>query len=214
MKYAYENLSDGQFELLITFLCQKLLGISVQAFCTGADGGRDAKFSGTAELHPSKANPWVGLVVIQGKHTNGYNRSFSETDFFAPKPNSTCIVAKEMPRIKALRESKQLDHYMLFANRRLSAIADADIVSFISAGSGIPASSIFLCGLEQLDLWMKLFPDVAKNAELDPVDSPLIIKSGRSVGRCAGLRATQGDGQGDPSSPARTSFQLRRKERA
>ncbi len=29
MKYAYEDLSDGQFESLIVFLCQRLFGISV-----------------------------------------------------------------------------------------------------------------------------------------------------------------------------------------
>ena len=55
MKFAYEDLSDDQFEVLIVLLCQRLLGISVQGFAKGPDGGRDAKFVGTAELHPSKA---------------------------------------------------------------------------------------------------------------------------------------------------------------
>jgi hypothetical protein len=64
------------------FLCQRLLGISVQGFAKGPDGGRDAKFVGTAELHPSKAAPWIGTTVIQAKHTNGYNRNFSESDFY------------------------------------------------------------------------------------------------------------------------------------
>ena len=57
MKFAYEDLSDAQFENLVVFLCQRLLGISVQGFAKGTDGGRDAKFVGTAELHPSKSNP-------------------------------------------------------------------------------------------------------------------------------------------------------------
>ena len=47
MKYAYEDLSDDQFEILIVLLCQHLLGISVQGFAKGPDGGRDAKFVGT-----------------------------------------------------------------------------------------------------------------------------------------------------------------------
>ena len=47
MKFAYEDLSDDQFESLIVFLCQRLLGISVQGFAKGPDGGRDAKFVGT-----------------------------------------------------------------------------------------------------------------------------------------------------------------------
>jgi hypothetical protein len=122
MKYAYEDLSADQFEQLIVCLCQSLLGISVQGFARGPDGGRDAKFVGTAELHPSKAAPWVGTTIIQAKHTNGYNRHFSETDFFNPKAANT-VLGKEIPHIQKLRKAKHLDHYMLFANRRLAGNA-------------------------------------------------------------------------------------------
>ena len=100
MKYAYENLGDEQFETLIIFLCQKLLGIGVQGFSKGKDGGKDAKFVGTAELHPSKASPWTGTTIVQAKHTNGYNKSFSETDFYNPKAGTTSILSEEIPRIK------------------------------------------------------------------------------------------------------------------
>ena len=72
MKFAYEDLGDDQFEVLIVLLCQRLLGIAVQGFAKGPDGGRDAKFVGTAELHPSKTAPWVGTVIVQAKHTNGF----------------------------------------------------------------------------------------------------------------------------------------------
>ena len=64
MKYSYEGLGDDQFEKLIVFLCQELLGISVQGFAKGPDGGRDAKFVGAAELHPSKAAHWIGTTII------------------------------------------------------------------------------------------------------------------------------------------------------
>lgn len=174
MKYAYEDLSDGQFENLIVFLCQRLLGISVQGFAKGPDGGRDAKFVGTAELFPSTASPWIGTTIIQAKHTNGYNRNFSESDFFSTTAANT-VLGKEIPRIKKLRESKQLDHYMLFANRRLAGNAESEIRSHIAAQCDISASSIYLCGLEQLENWLKKFQDVAKVADLDPVDSPLIV---------------------------------------
>ena len=174
MKFAYENLSDDQFESLIVFLCQRLLGISVQGFAKGPDGGRDAKFVGTAELHPSKAARWVGTTIIQAKHTNGYNRNFSESDFFSTTAVNT-VLAKEIPRIKKLRDGKQLDHYMLFANRRLAGNAESEIREYIAAQCGISASSIYLCGLEQLEVWLKTFPDVTRKADLDPVDSPLIV---------------------------------------
>lgn len=174
MKFAYEDLSDDQFEELIVLLCQRLLGVSVQGFAQGPDGGRDAKFVGTAELHPSKAAPWVGTTVVQAKHTNGYNRHFSQSDFFS-KTGANNVLGKEIPRIKKLRKAKQLDHYMLFANRRLGGNADADIRDYISVQCGIPSSSIYLCGVEQLELWLKNFPDVVNVASLDPVDSPLIV---------------------------------------
>ncbi|WPO42523.1 ABC-three component system protein [Tardiphaga sp. 42S5] len=174
MKFAYEDLSPEQFETLIVLLCQKLLGISVQGFAKGPDGGRDAKFVGTAELHPSKAAPWVGTTIIQAKHTNGYNRSFSEADFFSLTAANS-VLGKELPRVKKLRDGKLLDHYMLFSNRRLAGNAENDISSYISGQCGLPASSIYLCGVEQLELWLKNFDTVAKLANLDPIDSPLIV---------------------------------------
>ncbi len=96
MKYAYEDLSPEQFEALVVFLCQQLLGISVQGFSKGPDGGRDAKFVGTAELHPSKSAPWVGTVIVQAKHTNGVNRTFSDADFFSSTAGDT-VIGKEIP---------------------------------------------------------------------------------------------------------------------
>ena len=174
MKFAYEDLSDTQFEKLVVFLCQRLLGISVQGFAEGPDGGRDAKFVGTAELYPSKAHPWAGTTIIQAKHTNGYNRLFSESDFYSATAKNT-IIGKEIPKIKKLRASNQLDHYMLFANRRLAGNAESEIRALIAKQCAIPVESICLCGLEQLEVWLKTFPDVAKLADLDPVDSPLIV---------------------------------------
>jgi len=174
MKYAYEDLSDDQFEQLIIYLCLHLLGIAVQGFSKGPDGGRDAKFVGTAELFPSSAAPWVGTVIIQAKHTNGYNKNFSEPDFYSPK-SASCILHEEVKRIKKLRSSKQLDHYMLFANRRLAGNAESNIRRYIAKECEIPEDSIYLCGIEQLEVWLKTFPDVPDKANLDPVDSPLIV---------------------------------------
>jgi hypothetical protein len=174
MKYAYEDLSPEQFEKLVTLLCQHLLGMAVQGFATGPDGGRDAKFVGTAELFPSTADPWRGTTIIQAKHTNGYNKHFSETDFFSANC-TTNTIAKEIPRIKNLREKKELDHYMLFANRRLTGNAESEIRTFITQQCGIPQTSLYLCGVEQLELWLKRFSEVPELTGIDPVDSPLIV---------------------------------------
>lgn len=174
MKYAYEDLSPEQFEELIVHISRKLMGISVIGFSTGPDGGRDARFHGTAELHPSKAAPWVGKVVIQGKHTNGLNRSFSEVDFYS-ESNANSVLAKELPRIIALKGAGDLDHYMLFANRRLSAIADAAIRKYISGGAALPELSIFLCGVEQIESYLREFPDIPQKLSLNLFATPLIV---------------------------------------
>ena len=121
MKYAYEDMNDDQFERLVVCICRYLLGIGVQGFAKGPDGGRDAKFVGTAEQHPSKAAPWIGTTIIQAKHTIGYNRNFSEPDFFSTTGKNT-VLGKEIPRVKKLREGRQLDHYMPYFPQVESAI--------------------------------------------------------------------------------------------
>lgn len=173
MKYPYEDLSDEQFENLIILLCKSLLGVSVQGFAAGPDGGRDAKFIGRAELFPSKAAPWEGIVIIQAKHTNGYNRYFLESDFFSQSGKNT-VIAKEIPRIKKMRAAAGLDHYMLFANRRLTGGADSEIQSHISKECNIPVGSIYLAGVENLELFLRQFP-VAEMAAFNPIDSPLKV---------------------------------------
>ncbi|MDA4131820.1 MAG: hypothetical protein OK454_01665 [Thaumarchaeota archaeon] len=174
MKYAYEDLSPSQFEALVVAICQLVLGAGTQGFTAGPDGGRDAKLNGTAALLPSTAAPWQGIVIVQAKHTNGYNATFSDADFYSEK-NSATVLGKELPRIKKLRAAKSLDHYLLFSNRRLTGNAESKLRTLISKECGLPESSIMLCGVEQLELWLKLYPDAARVAAVDPIDSPLIV---------------------------------------
>lgn len=174
MKYAYEDLSSGQFESLVVAVCQFLLGAGVQGFAAGADGGRDAKFVGTAEQLPSKASPWTGTVICQAKHTNGYNRTFSDADFYSDE-NTETVLGKELRRIQALRDSKALDHYILFSNRRLTGGAESKLRQIIAKQCGLAEYSVYLCGVEQIDLWLKRFPQAADIAKIDPIDSPLIV---------------------------------------
>ena len=82
MKYEYHDLHSLQFEDLVIGICEELLGIGVQGFTDGTDGGRDARFEGTAQIFPSTQKLWNGITIIQAKHTRGINRAFSESDFF------------------------------------------------------------------------------------------------------------------------------------
>lgn len=174
MRYAYEDLSPEQFEELIVHICRKLMGASVIGFSTGPDGGRDARFFGTAQLFPSAAAPWIGKIIIQGKHTNGLNRSFSEADFYSETAANT-VLAKEIPRIVALIKAEDLNHYMLFANRKLSGIADTAIRKYLAKATGLPESSVFLYGLEQIESLLRSYPDIAENLKLNLFEMPLIV---------------------------------------
>ncbi|WP_417273179.1 ABC-three component system protein [Celeribacter halophilus] len=167
-------MSPEQFENLVTALGQELFGLAVQGFATGPDGGRDAKFEGTAERFPNAAHPWTGITIFQAKHTNGHNRVFSESDFFNTN-NNECTVEKEIPRIKKLKDNGKLDNYFLVANRRLPANAEDKIKDRIQEKTGLDRKFIYLCGIEQLELWLKRFPTIVMAADLDPIDAPLIV---------------------------------------
>jgi hypothetical protein len=85
------------------------------------------------------------------------------------------VIGKEIPRIKKLCKSNKLDHYMLFSNRRLAGNAESLIREHLSTHCDIPEVSIYLCGVEGLELFFKIFPNVPELAGLDPIDSPLIV---------------------------------------
>jgi hypothetical protein len=173
VKYAYQDLSPEQLEEVVVHICRKLLGISVIGFAAGPDGGRDARFHGTAELHPSAAAPWKGRVIIQAKHTNGYNKAFMEPDFYSANHGST-VLGKEIPRIQKLRTGGELDFYMLFANRTLTGNGDSAIRNYIAKSAGLSDDAVFLCGVGQLESYLKSFPDIADNLHLDLIEAPLI----------------------------------------
>jgi hypothetical protein len=176
MRFAYEDLSSEQFEDVVVAICQFLLGAGVQGFAAGPDGGRDAKFVGTAQLFPSTTAPWTGTVIAQAKHTNGYNKSFSDSDFYSDSSLET-VIGKELPRIKRLRANKGLDHYLIASNRRLTGNAESKLRSIIATQCGLPESSVYLCGVEQIEVWLRRFPHAVTIAKVDPIDSPLIVNS-------------------------------------
>ena len=54
MRFDDENLSDSELKNLDAFASQRLLGIFVQGFAKGPDGGRDAKSQFSALVSASK----------------------------------------------------------------------------------------------------------------------------------------------------------------
>ncbi|MGI5499374.1 ABC-three component system protein [Lentzea sp. CA-135723] len=175
MGYAYEDLDDSQFERLVVECARKLFGIGVQSFAAGVDGGRDARFEGTAERFPSTAEPWTGLTIVQAKHTNATNVHYSDSEFSGTAKSST--LSEEVIRIKKLVDAGEVDNYILFANRRLGAVTHEKVKKQIAAESGLDPKKVFLAGTEYLEDLLHRFPDLVLLARIDPIDGPLLASS-------------------------------------
>lgn len=172
--YKYEDMHSKQFEHLVVLISRKLFGIGVQSFTEGPDGGRDAKFHGTAEIFPSTNSPWQGKTIIQAKHSAGYGTSFSDSTFFNPESES-CLINKELGRIQSLVASKDLDNYILFSNRKLTGNAGTKITSYIHEYTKIPEPHIHLVGINDIDSYLANFSDIHDQLNFKISDSPLTI---------------------------------------
>ena len=165
MKYPLENLpSDKEFEDLVALICERILGIGTIVFSFGKDGGKDAKFIGTANKFPSETSPWKGKIIIQAKHTLRPNASCSDSDF------KTILKKEVIPSIKKLSDNKEIDYYLLFTNRKLSGIQDRKIEDLLDAEKLVENRVI---GSERIDLWLKKYPEMAKTLNLNRLLLPL-----------------------------------------
>jgi len=165
-------MQPSQLEDLTIGICEELFGIGVQGFTDGVDGGRDARFEGTAQIFPSTQDPWSGITIIQAKHTNGINRSFSESDFFG---NQTAQIDKEILKVKKLYDNNEIDNYILFANRKLSANKNEEILNEISSKTGLLKKNIHMMGIDDFERYLKKFPNALNSANLNVFDEPLKI---------------------------------------
>lgn len=170
-KYRYEELSPNQFESLIVDICRILLGKGTRGFAEGPDGGRDARFDGITNDYPSIRAPWGGITIIQAKHTSRYNASFSDSDFIG----SSGILNKEIERIKNLVNGDGLDHYMLFANRKLTGNKENDILNRISSECGLAYSDVRILGVEEIDQILSEYKEIAERHCLELLVGPLLI---------------------------------------
>ncbi len=133
--YRLYELNDQEFELLVGQICLRILGTGTIVFTPGKDGGRDGRFTGTAERYPSTRSPLKGKFIIQAKHTTNPSASCSDPEFKR-------IMKLERPRIKALVVAKELDHYLLFTNRRITGIKEASLTKDLKKLRGIKTANI------------------------------------------------------------------------
>jgi len=167
--YHLHELSTQEFEDLVVHICQKVLGIGTINFSEGPDGGRDGKFEGTSNQYPSVASPWTGKFIIQAKKTNNPNASCSQADF------KTKILDKEILKVLLLKQNGEVDNYLIFTNRKLSADAHQEHTDYLKSKLGL--SNISICGIEAITLWLNGNPNIVKTCHLEKFRDPLRIHS-------------------------------------
>jgi len=179
--YRLYELHDEQFEQLVVQICIQVLGTGTFSFAPGKDGGRDGRFTGTAQSYPSRESPLAGKFVIQAKHTRNGAASCSDRDF-------TQILKKELPRIRALVKSGDLEHYLLFTNRRLTGIKDAQLRQRLRKLRSLKTAGVF--GKETITSYLvgnhKLWRDLGFDTDeapfrINPSDLVTVIQNFHST---------------------------------
>jgi hypothetical protein len=179
--YRLYELHDEEFERLVIQICIKVLGTGTFSFALGKDGGRDGRFTGTAQNYPSRKSPLTGKFIIQAKHTRNASASCSDRDF-------TKILADEMPRIKLLIKAGDLDHYLLFTNRKLTGVKDQKVRKKLGAIPKLKTADIL--GTETVTSYLlgngRIWTDLGFNRDdapfrVNPTDLAAVIHSFHSV---------------------------------
>lgn len=163
MRYPLYDLSWQEFENVAISICEEILGIGTIKFADGKDGGRDAKFIGTANHFPSAASPWSGKFIIQAKHTTNIVSSCSDSEF-------NTLLKKEVESIKKLKDDDKIDNYMMFTNRKLTGLQDPKIEDFIQVELEINNQ---ILGIERIQKWLQDYPKIVKKHKLDNLLLPL-----------------------------------------
>ena len=159
IRYDFDQLSEDAFEALVIDLCNDLLGIGVQSFTKGPDGGKDGFFTGTAQTYPSKTSPWRGDFIIQAKHTTDIGASCADNDFFS---NQTSVVNKEIKRLieRRTNNGQNFDCYLIFTNRKLPGAAHTEIKNHLQNKLGIQNADVH--GIEYLTRLVEMKPELVK----------------------------------------------------
>lgn len=167
MDYRLENLSEDEFERLVNTLCQKVLGTGIVDFAKGRDGGKDGRFTGTANEYPSKTKPWSGKFIIQSKHTTNYKASCSDRPFFG---NLTSTINTETEKVKKIKANGEVDNYLLFTNRKETGNRETAI-EHIKNTTGL--INVDIIGKDTIHRWLSQNRNIIKQFGLDKFTMPI-----------------------------------------
>ena len=204
MDQRYEDYGEHQFEALVVQMCRGLFGPGVQPFAKGPDGGKDARFFGTAANFPSPGSGWAGTTIIQAKHTNEVMAHYSDAKFSGS--SATAVLTEEKVRVRGLVDRGEIDHYFLVANRRLGGLSEEAVRADIKNQCNVPGD-VFVGGVEYLDLYVRNDPTILSIPELRYMSRPMAVDS-TVLAECilAFAKTIDGGVSGFTAPVARTSY--------
>lgn len=164
-RFPIHDLDDTEFEKLVVLICREILGIGITSFAPGPDGGKDAKFEGTANAFPSEVAPATGKFIVQAKHTTSPIGTCSDYDF------EKTLIGKEIPKIKHQYDEGSLTHYLIFTNRRKTGGAENRITENIRKQTGV--AHVWLRGFEDIERELLLRPSLVMAIGLNKLRSPI-----------------------------------------
>jgi hypothetical protein len=202
--YRLYELDDKEFEDLTCRICMQILGLGTVSFSAGKDGGRDARFSGTATRFPSTASQATGKFVIQCKHTTVPGASCSDSSF-------QTLFKAELPKITQLVADGALEYYLLFTNRSLTGGMEQKLLKKLNGIKGVKAAWVLADDpiRQHLDLnptvWRSMGFQQALTFRFSPEDINEVIRS---------FHATVTNGSGQFSSAKDFDFVPKDKKNA
>jgi hypothetical protein len=163
VNYAFNLLSEGEFECLVVAICRKILGPAAHAFAKGPDGARDSSFEGTAQCYPSATSPWKGKMIIQAKHVDHPNYSCADSGFFEGKSS---VINHEINRLNQIKKDtgETFDCYLIFTNRKLTGGIYPKIIDRLKNGLNIQYADII--GVEDLTNYVNQYKELIKEFRL------------------------------------------------
>ena len=164
--YRLYELEYKEFEALVGHICHVILGTGTITFADGKDGGRDGRFTGTSNRFPSLQSPATGKFIVQAKHTIEPMASCSDKSFEK-------ILTSELPKLDALIADDELDYYLLFTNRRLTAGKEKLLRKKMCALKGI--KDAWVIGFPLIDSYLKENKNLVKICNLDKFRAPFKI---------------------------------------
>jgi hypothetical protein len=182
--FPLHDLSHDEFETLVAAICHYILGTGAIVFAEGRDGGRDAKFVGTANNFPSATAPLAGKFVIQAKHTRNPVASCSDAEFSG-------ILAGEHSRIAKLINDGELEHYLVFTNRKKPADDGIEKETLLLT---LGLKNAYLLGIEQIRLWLTVNLKIWADLGFDRFEEPLRIQFDDLTAVVSAFHAAIGDG--------------------